>query len=83
MGRGTFNTFPASWPLIRYPIDHVMLSVSLHVVKLHRMPNIGSDHLPLMVDVQLGTGPLWPDRNATSSPSKLVYHACSGETEQK
>lgn len=81
IGRGTFNTFPASWPLIRYPIDHVMLSTALRIVSLRRLPNIGSDHLPLLADVRLNTAPVWENADRQRKPeSKLVYNACSGET---
>lgn len=81
IGRGTFNTFPASWPLIRYPIDHVMLSTALRIVSLRRLPNIGSDHLPLLADVRLNTAPVGEDADRQHKPeSKLVYNICSGET---
>ena len=51
VGRGTYNTFPASWPFLRYPIDHVLVSPSFRLAGLDRLENIGSDHLPLLADL--------------------------------
>ncbi len=53
IGRGFFNTFPARLPLLRYPIDHVLVTESFTVSCLSRLKNIGSDHLPLLADLHL------------------------------
>lgn len=53
IGRGMYNTFPASWPFVRYPIDHVLVSASFRLVQLKRLGHIGSDHLPLGVELTL------------------------------
>ncbi|MFG0299731.1 MAG: endonuclease/exonuclease/phosphatase family protein [Phycisphaerales bacterium JB047] len=55
VGRGMFSTFPASLPLLRYPIDHVLVSASFRLVRLIRLDDIGSDHLPLLVDLELAS----------------------------
>ena len=57
VGRGMFSTFPARLPLLRYPIDHVMLSPSITLARLDRLPATHSDHLPLLADIQLPQPP--------------------------
>ena len=39
--------------LVQIPIDHCLASRSLKVVGMHTGPNLGSDHLPIVVDFQL------------------------------
>lgn len=51
VGRGFFNTFPVRKPLLRYPIDHVLVSNSFRVSRLSCLEDIGSDHLPLLADL--------------------------------
>jgi endonuclease/exonuclease/phosphatase (EEP) superfamily protein YafD len=53
IGRGMFSTFPSHAPLLRYPIDHVLLSEGIQIRELRRLPSIGSDHLPLLADLVL------------------------------
>lgn len=62
---GIYPTFPASrwglklpWPL-RIPLDHVLASDEWTVLGCKTGPNVGSDHLPLIVDVEL-RGPAQP-----------------------
>lgn len=51
IGRGMYNTFPANRPLLRYPIDHVLVTDAFRVERLTRLENIGSDHLPLLAEL--------------------------------
>ena len=58
-GYGVEPTFPASrwgldipWPL-RVPLDHVLASSEWTVLGCRTGPNVGSDHLPLIVDLKL------------------------------
>jgi endonuclease/exonuclease/phosphatase (EEP) superfamily protein YafD len=53
IGRGMYNTFPAAYPFLRYPIDHVLVSDAFELVELRRIESIGSDHLPLLADLVL------------------------------
>ncbi len=53
IGRGFYNTFPANRPLLRYPIDHVLVTSALRVARLERLEDIGSDHLPLLAELQI------------------------------
>lgn len=57
-GRGMLPTWPVnSGPLtlLRVPLDHVWYSWELHLHRIELGPNIGSDHLPLLVDFALPT----------------------------
>jgi endonuclease/exonuclease/phosphatase (EEP) superfamily protein YafD len=48
IGRGFFVTFPVWLPApLRVPIDHVLATPGFGLVALERLPDIGSDHLPL------------------------------------
>ncbi len=53
-GFGLQPTFPADSNLfLRVPIDHVLVSSDLSVVERSLGPDLGSDHFPLLVDLQL------------------------------
>ncbi len=47
VGRGFFNTFHASIPFLRWPLDHVFVSEDIRVIKMERLSSIGSDHFPI------------------------------------
>ncbi|MGH2375695.1 MAG: endonuclease/exonuclease/phosphatase family protein [bacterium] len=51
LGKGVHATWPASSPSIGVPIDHVLVSPGLRVVRRSVGPFIGSDHLPVVVDL--------------------------------
>ncbi|MDQ8204732.1 endonuclease/exonuclease/phosphatase family protein [Pelagicoccus sp. SDUM812003] len=48
VGRGYFNTFDTRSRLMRYPLDHVFASEHFLLVELRRLPDIGSDHFPML-----------------------------------
>lgn len=50
-GRGFFNTFPAKYPLMRFPLDHIFCSDHFRLIRLRRLSNIGSDHFPIFVQL--------------------------------
>ncbi|MGI8936269.1 MAG: endonuclease/exonuclease/phosphatase family protein [Phormidesmis sp.] len=64
-GLGTFPTWPANMSyrptpklniltkLFQIPIDQCLASPSLNVVRMHTGPEIGSDHLPIIVDFSI------------------------------
>lgn len=55
-GRGYQPTWPAwtpGWGGFRIPIDHCLLSEGIEVQQFRTGPEIGSDHLPLIVDVTM------------------------------
>jgi endonuclease/exonuclease/phosphatase (EEP) superfamily protein YafD len=53
--RSTFDISIPDWmtPLLAIPIDHCLISPALNVVGVHAGANTGSDHLPLVVDLQI------------------------------
>jgi endonuclease/exonuclease/phosphatase (EEP) superfamily protein YafD len=51
VGRGMFNTFHASHPLARYPLDHVFHTREFTLVELRRLRHTGSDHFPILVEL--------------------------------
>lgn len=59
IGRGMYNTFHAGNPILRWPLDHVFHTKHFKLARLERLPNIGSDHFPIFVELALdGTAPL-------------------------
>lgn len=51
-GRGLFNTFPANYLGLQWPLDHVFHDDSFTLVQLQRLRNIGSDHFPVLVELK-------------------------------
>jgi endonuclease/exonuclease/phosphatase (EEP) superfamily protein YafD len=51
VGRGFFNSFNANNPIFRYPLDHVFHSNHFRLCDLRRLPHIGSDHFPMLVEL--------------------------------
>ncbi|MCD9031123.1 endonuclease/exonuclease/phosphatase family protein [Luteimonas sp. Y-2-2-4F] len=56
IGRGMFNTFHAQLPGLRWPLDHLFHSRDFSLVALRRLPAIGSDHFPILVELALEPG---------------------------
>lgn len=50
-GLGYFPSWPVAAPWLRIPIDHCLLSPGLRAVSLRVGAEVGSDHLPLIVEV--------------------------------
>lgn len=53
IGRGFYNSFHVDHLLIRYPLDHVFHSHHFRLVRLERLPPIGSDHFPMLIELRL------------------------------
>jgi len=53
LGRGLFPTFDARSRLARWPLDHFFVSAPWQVAELKRLPDVGSDHFPLYIELVL------------------------------
>jgi endonuclease/exonuclease/phosphatase (EEP) superfamily protein YafD len=53
VGRGFYNTFDARFPLLRWPLDHLFHDARFRLISLERLPDIGSDHFPMLFEVAL------------------------------
>lgn len=49
IGRGFFHTFHASYPFIRFPLDHFFHSNHFRLVDFKRLSYFGSDHFPVYI----------------------------------
>ena len=56
VGRGFINTFNTRSRLMRYLLDHVFASRHFRLVELRRLPDIGSDHFPILVILDYDPG---------------------------
>jgi endonuclease/exonuclease/phosphatase (EEP) superfamily protein YafD len=56
VGRGLFNTYHASYPFLRWPVDHFFHSRHFTVRRLRRLRSFGSDHFPVMIELALSDG---------------------------
>jgi endonuclease/exonuclease/phosphatase (EEP) superfamily protein YafD len=52
-GRGFFNTFNVHYWFLRWPLDHIFCSKHFELSNLKRLPSMGSDHFPILVELQL------------------------------
>ncbi len=50
-GFGLKPTWPTSLPLLMIPLDHCLLSPGLRVTSFEVGPRVGSDHLPVLVEI--------------------------------
>ncbi|MGH6948468.1 MAG: endonuclease/exonuclease/phosphatase family protein [Kiloniellales bacterium] len=49
IGRGTYATFHAKYPFLRWPLDQIFASGDFTLMTLRRLPYFGSDHFPILV----------------------------------
>ncbi len=63
IGRGFYNTFHAKYPLLRWPLDHIFFSGHFLLKDLRVLPNMGSDHFPVLIRLAL-----WPMKHAENKP---------------
>lgn len=52
IGRGMFNTYHAGHWYCRWPVDHFFHSKDFSLVRLARLPACGSDHFPVLVELE-------------------------------
>lgn len=51
VGRTLLPTFLADLPLLRWPLDYVFVSPGFTLLGMERLRDIGSDHLPILVEL--------------------------------
>ncbi len=76
IGRSFMGTFHSQYPLLRFPIDHVMLSDGFRVGQLARKQITGSDHFSVLVSlehslIKTGVTPE-PEGNDDADASALI-----------
>lgn len=52
-GFGILPTWPTTSPFIKIPLDHCLVSPSIGVRAIRTGPHVGSDHLPVIVDLYI------------------------------
>jgi hypothetical protein len=52
-GRGFYNTYPARWTGLRYPLDYVFNTRHFDICSMKVLPAFGSDHLSLIAERNL------------------------------
>ena len=65
IGRGFYNSYNAKNPLARFPLDHIFHSEHFKLIRLERLPAIGSDHFPIYAELLYA-----PEAPAEQEPSK-------------
>ncbi|MBM1310098.1 endonuclease/exonuclease/phosphatase family protein [Sulfitobacter mediterraneus] len=60
VGRGFYNTFSATMPWMRWPLDHLFHDARFRLIEMARLDKIGSDHFPMWFVLAL-TGDALPD----------------------
>ena len=80
-GRGLFSTFHASYPFLRWPLDHVFHTEHFALVDLKRLDANGSDHLPIVVTLRFNPqaaaeqAPLTPESDDLDDAQEKVDDA--------
>jgi endonuclease/exonuclease/phosphatase (EEP) superfamily protein YafD len=57
VGRGPYPTFPASLPLLAWPLDHIFVTPHFRLMGIDRLPDIGSDHRAMLFGICLVRDP--------------------------
>jgi endonuclease/exonuclease/phosphatase (EEP) superfamily protein YafD len=52
-GFGILPTYPTFFSLLMIPIDHCLVSPDIKVINIKTGKNIGSDHLPLIIEISI------------------------------
>jgi endonuclease/exonuclease/phosphatase (EEP) superfamily protein YafD len=80
-GRGMYNSYNADNRFMRYPLDHVFHSNQFRLVELRRLPNVGSDHFPMLVE--LSYEPDAPPEQPTPRPDREDYEEAGEKLEEQ
>ena len=61
VGRGLYNTFDARYAFLRWPLDHLFHDKRFRLASMRRLPDIGSDHFPMLFEIALTPHPAADD----------------------
>lgn len=62
-GRGMINSFHARHWFLRFPLDHVFHSQHFTLGELKRLPKVGSDHYPILIELHFN-----PEMKSATQP---------------
>jgi endonuclease/exonuclease/phosphatase (EEP) superfamily protein YafD len=71
-GRGLYNTWPVAVPLCRVPLDHIFFSNCFRLVELRVLHDVGSDHFPVLIELQHEPGAAAVQPEAEPEPQQEV-----------
>ena len=57
VGRGPYPTYPADLPWLSWPLDHIFVTPHFRLLAIDRLPDIGSDHRPMLFALCLDRDP--------------------------
>lgn len=57
VGRGMFNSYHAQRWFLRWPLDHLFCSRDFELKEIRRLPDFGSDHFPMLMELVCGDPP--------------------------
>jgi len=80
VGRGLYPTFPADLPLLSWPLDHIFVTPHFRLTSIDRLPDIGSDHRPMLFGLCLVRDP--DERLTTAAPPEEVREDAADEVEE-
>lgn len=66
VGRGMYSSYNANSRIARWPLDYIFHSCHFRLVELRRLPNIGSDHFPILMELSYE-----PDAAHVQPPSEV------------
>ena len=79
VGRGPYPTFPANLPWLAWPLDHIFVTPHFRLMSIDRLPDIGSDHRPMLFELCLSSDP--HERLTPSTPSEADEEDASDQIE--
>ncbi len=89
IGRGFFNSFHAEYPFLRFPLDHVFHTSDFRLADLRRLPYIGSDHFPIVIELSLeknaedSQAEPEPDKDDREAAEEILEESREAKVEEK